>query len=222
MATPSVDSRSSTRVLSLGRVHRIRVQVGYRDRPDGAAYEQFLIDLPLPEDDGEPDAAFDDRPWLAALEPVVYVGTDAPMHYSIHQHRWHTTWGPDPGALEIGVTVTTGPRRAGRPAPTLEAVAQAFRAVAELADAPEPEGITRDAALVRGRRAVGEAYAVPVDTLSLVAEEHDVAHRAWRLGFRAPELDEYAVVVGFLDGRPGSVHVRHEPPREVLDSVGTE
>lgn len=219
MTTPGVAGKQSVPALSLGLVNRIRVQVGYRDRPDGTPYEQFLLDLPLTEDDGTPAAAYDDRPWLTALEPVVYAGSDAPMHYSIHAHRWHTTWGPNPGTLELGVTVTTGPRRK---AATRNAVVQAFRSLAELGGGLDADRITREAAIVRARRAVVDAYAVAPDALSLAAEEHDAAHEAWTLDFQARELDAYAVVVGFLDGFPGAIHVTHEPPREVLDSVGTE
>ena len=64
--------------------------------------------------------AFDEQQALAALEPVLYAGAGAPRHYSLHQHRWHTSWGLSPGALDIGLLVTTGTRttaaaRAGIP-----------------------------------------------------------------------------------------------------------
>ena len=88
---------------------RVRVQVGYRARPDGPAHQQFLLDLPVPETDAPATRTrFDESRVLAALEPVLYAGAEAPRHYSLHQHRWHTSWGPSPGALEIGLLVTTG------------------------------------------------------------------------------------------------------------------
>ena len=49
---------------------------------------------------------------------MLYDDDGAPRHYSVHQHRWHTSWGPSPGALEIGILVTTGPRAAADPEAT--------------------------------------------------------------------------------------------------------
>ena len=118
MANHAVDS--SRPLLTLGRVDLVRVQVGYRSSPDDPAYQQFLLDLTVPETDSAPGQdAFDERRALAALEPVLHAGSAAPRHYSLHQHRWHTSWGASPGALELGLLVTTGPR-------TTAAVSEAF------------------------------------------------------------------------------------------------
>jgi hypothetical protein len=222
MASPAVGDRSSESLLRLGPVSRVRVQVGYRDRPDGSPYEQFLLDLPLPEEDIPPGDSFDERPYLAALDPVVRAGHDVPRHYSLHVHRWHTTWGPNTGAFEIGVTVTAGRRAPGMARAAADAVLEAFRALLDLAGRPETPALTRDAAIVGARHGVAGAYGVDAETLSLTAEEHHAARQAWSLGLRTADLDRYSVLVGLVDGFAGSVHVRHERPPEVIDSVGTE
>ena len=90
MASDPVDS--PRRLLTLGRVDRVRVQVGFRAGPEDRPYQQFLLDLSVPEAEPGP-GAFDERQALAALEPVLYAGSEAPRHYSFHQHRWHSSWG---------------------------------------------------------------------------------------------------------------------------------
>ena len=149
MTNPAVDS--SRPLLTLGRVDLVRVQVGFRSSPDDRAYQQFLLDLAVPEaDSGRDQDAFDERLALAALEPVLHAGAEAPRHYSLHQHRWHTSWGASPGALEIALLVTTGTRTM---AAVLEAshdsVTRSFRDLMEVAGHPEPTSTSRDAAILR-------------------------------------------------------------------------
>jgi len=209
-------------LLTLGRVDRVRVQVGYRARPDGPAHEQFLLDLPVPEADGARDGEADyESQVLAALEPVLYDGTAAPRHYSLHQHRSHNSWGPSPGTLDIGLLVTTGTRTADSDE-SLDGVTRAFRDLLELADRSEPVPTTRDAAILRARTAAGTAYAVDPDTLSISAEEHHQAENSWSVRLHTSAGDEFDVVVGLVDGYAGSVRVRHEKRTEVFDSVGSE
>ena len=81
MSSGAVDGRSSRRVLTFGRVDFLRVQVGYRVGPEGPAYEHFLLDLPVPEPDRDGAPGLDEDRLLAALDPVVFVGADAPRHY---------------------------------------------------------------------------------------------------------------------------------------------
>ena len=96
-------------LLTFGRVDVVRVQVGYRASPEDLAHQQFLLDLSVLEAVNARDRdAFDERLALSALEPVLYAGGDAPRHYSLHQHRWHTSWDASPGVLEIGLLVSTG------------------------------------------------------------------------------------------------------------------
>jgi len=211
------ESRSGP-LLTLGRIDRVRVQVGYRARPDGAAYELFLLDVAVP--DGA--QALDQDRVLEALEPVVYAGTNTPRHYSVHQHRWHTSWGASPGALEIGLLVTTGRTPAdGRVAD--EPVAGAFRDLLALAGPPSvTEPTSREAAIAAAQRSVATAFAVDPETLSVSEEEHHHADNTWLVGLRATSGDVYDVLVGLVDGYARSVRVRHHLRTEVSDSVGSE
>lgn len=214
MASTATDRRAAEPLLSLGRIDRLRVQVGFRRRPTGTPYAQFLLDCPVPDDTG---TSLEEAQVLAALEAVLHAGDGAPPHYSVHQHRWHTSWGASPGAMEIGLMVTlptTGPA-------TADAVSDAFRELLALtgADATAPAG--RDLAITRARSSVATAYALDPEALSLSSEEHHVAEQSWRLGLHAAD-DEFEVVVGFVDGYAGSVRVRRRSSAEVVDSIGSE
>ena len=222
MTSHSVDS--PRRLLTLGRVDRVRVQVGFRARPDDRPYQQFLLDLSVPETDSARERdAFDERRALAALEPVLYAGAEAPRHYSLHQHRWHTSWGASPGVLDIGLLVTTGASTAATISQAShDSVTRAFRDLMEVAGQSQPTPTSRDAAILRARRAAATAYAVDPDALSLSVEEHHPAENSWTVGLRTTAGDEYEVVVGFLDGYAGSVRVRHGQRIEVSDSIGSE
>ena len=219
MTSDAVDERSSRPLLTLGRVLRLRVQVGYRAQPDGPAYEQFLLDLPVEE---AGDSTLDEARILAALEPVLYVGSAAPRHYSLHQHRWHTSWGVSPGVLELGLLVTTGTRTAAAAEAALDGVTAAFRDLLVLAGRPEPTPTSRDAAVQWARRSAATAFGLDPEALSLSAEEHHPAANSWTVGLRSGTGDEYDVQVGVADGYAGSVRVRHDVRVEVSDSVGTE
>ena len=215
MTSPSVDP--PRRLLTLGRVDRVRVQVGFRAGPEDRPYQQFLLDLSVPE------AAFDERQALAALEPVLYAGSEAPRHYSLHQHRWHTSWGLSPGALDIGLLVTTGTRTtAAISQASHDSVTRAFRDLMEVAGRPQPTPTSRAAAIVRARRGAAAAYGVDPDAMSLSAEEHYPAENSWTVRLRTTAGDVYEVVVGIVDGYAGSVRVRHEHRLEVSDSIGSE
>lgn len=222
MTSRSVDS--PRRLLTLGRVDRIQVQVGFRARPDDRPYQQFLLDLPVSEaDSARGGDAFDEQRVLAALEPVLYAGAEAPRHYSLHQHRWHTSWGASPGVLEIGLLVTTGARTTATISEAShDSVTGAFRDLMEVAGRPQPTPTARDAAILQARRAAAMAYAMDLDALSVNVEEHRPAENSWTVGLRATAVDQYEVVVGVVDGYAGSVRVRHEQQIEVSDSVGSE
>ena len=216
MASDPVDS--PRRLLTLGRVDRVRVQVGFRAGPEDRPYQQFLLDLSVPE------ATFDERRALAALEPVLYAGSETPRHYWLHQHRWHTSWGLSPGALDLGLLVTTGTRTTAAVAEASDtSVTRAFRDLMETAGQPPPPTPTsRDAAILRARRGAATAYGVDPDAMSLSAEEHHPAENSWTVGLRCTAGDAYEVVVGLVDGYSGSVRVRHDQRTEVSDSIGAE
>ena len=103
-----------------------------------------------------------------------------------------------------------------------DSVTRAFRDLMEVAGQSQPTPTSRDAAILRARRAAATAYAVDPDALSLSVEEHHPAENSWTVGLRTTAGDEYEVVVGFLDGYAGSVRVRHGQRIEVSDSIGSE
>ncbi len=193
--------------------------MGYRAGPEGPAHEQFLLDLPMPED--TPGPLLDEQQVLAALEPVLHVGGRAPRHYSLHQHRWHTSWGASPGALEIGLLVTAGSEPGASPGSD-DVVIPAFRDLLAAAGQPEQAPTSRDAAVLRARRSAETAYGLAAASLSLSAEQHDPVGKAWTVRLRTTSGDAYDVVVGLVDGYAGSVRVRHEGRMEVFDAVGSE
>lgn len=214
------ESRS---LLTLGRVDSVRVQIGFRANPDERVDRQYLLDLSVPElDGGRGEDVLDDQVILAALEPVLYAGAGARRHYSLHQHRWHTSWGVSPGALEIGLLVNTGPRTTAISEASYDGVARAFRDLMEVTGRPEWTPISRESAVQRARHAVATAYALEPDALSLRAEEHHAADNSWELTLRSTAGDEYDVVVGFVEGYTGSVSVRHAHRIEASDSIGPE
>ena len=218
----AVDEPPVRSVLTLGRVDVVRVQVGYRARPDGPAYQQFLLDVPVPRTEADDADAVDQERVLSALEPALYVGGGTARHYSVHQHRWHTSWGPSPGALEIGLLVTTGARTAATCAASLDGAVRAFRDLLDLAGRPLSTPVSRDAAILRARRAAATAYALDPDALSLSSEEHHPAQGSWSLRLRTTDGDEYDVLVGLVDGYAGSLRVRRDAWIQVYDSVGSE
>lgn len=209
--------------LTLGRVDRVQVQVGFCAGPDDRPYQQFLLDLSVPETDGPREKdAFDEAHALTALEPVLHAGAEAPWHYSLHQHRWHTSRDASPGVLDIELLVTTGTATTAISEASHDTVTRAFRDLIELAGRPEPTPTSRDAAILRARHAAATAYDVDPDAMSLSAEEHHPAENSWTVRLRTTAGDMYEVVVGFVDGYAGSVRVRHEQRIEVSDSIGSE
>ena len=222
MASDAVEERSARPLLSFGPVERLRVQVGYRTHPDGPAYEQFLLDLPLPEQENGEVEALDESAVLAALEPVLQVSGGAPRHYSLHQHRWHTSWGASPGTLELGLLVTTGTRTPTVTEASRDGATEAFSRLMDLVGRREPVPISREVAVRRALSSTATAYAVEPTALSLSAEEHHASANAWTVHLRTTAGDEFQVVVGLVDGYAGSVRVRHAVRVEVSDSLGAE
>lgn len=209
-------------MLRLGRVDRVRIQVSYREAPESPAHDAFLLDLPVADADDPRAEPFDPQLYLDALEPVLYLGSDVPRHYSLHQHRWHTSWAPASGAVDLGLTVTTGEATRATNGATYDAVLGAFRGLLELAGAPQKGRLSRDGALLKARRGAASAYGLDSDDLSLVSSEFQAESATWRCGFRDRVFQRYAVTVGFVDGHPASVRAQREGRDEVRDSVGPE
>lgn len=198
-------------------VHQLRVRVGYRRGPDGDAFQQYLLDLPV---EGEDDHPFEDARVLATLGPVLHAGADAPRHYVLHQQRWHTSWGASPDRVEISLLVSTAASDVVKARD--DAVLHAFRDLMELTGRPESEPLSRDDALRRARHSAATAYEVDPDSLWLGAEEHHPSDDSWTVGLRTDEGEQYDVRLGFVDGYAGSARVAHARPIEVSDSLGSE
>ncbi|MFD7077997.1 hypothetical protein ACFV9G_27560 [Nocardioides sp. NPDC059952] len=221
MTSRAVDDSCS--LLTLGRVDSVRVQVGYRASPDKRVDRHYLLDLSVPEPDGGGEGdVLDERRILAALEPVLYAGADARRHYSLHQHRWHTSWGASPGALEIGLLVSIGPRTTAVSEASYDGVTRAFLDVMAVVGQQERTPASRESAVQRARDAAATAYTVDPDALSLRAEEHHPADSSWTFTLRSTAGDEYDVVIGFIEGYAGSVSVRNAHRIEASDSIGPE
>lgn len=222
MVSDAVEERSWGPLLTFGPVDVVRVQVGFGGGPEGRACQQFLFDCPIPEAYSNRVPVIGEQRVLAALEPVLYVGADAPRPYSLHQHRWHTSGSASPGALEIELLVTTGTWTAAAARASRDVVTRAFRELLEAAGPPEPTLTSRDAAIVRARRGVAAAFGVDPKALTLSAEQHNPVENSWALLLTTTAGDEYDVLVGLVDGYAGSVEVRHERLTEVFDAVGSE
>lgn len=203
---------------TLGSVRQLRAQVGYRSRPDGAAYQQYLLDLPVDEN----ASPLEEAEVLAALAPALYAGADAPRHYSLHQHRSHTTWGLAPSALEIGLLVTTEAANPDLTRATDEAVIHAFRDLMVLIGGQGTDPLSREAALSRARRHAATAFKVDPESLWLSTEEHRPREGSWNIVLRTNHGEQYDVCVGFVDGYVDSARVGHARLIEVSDSLGSE
>lgn len=209
-------------LLTLGRIDLLRIQVGYRAWPDGPAHQQFLLDLAVPE--AHPSGrsgALDELQVLTLLEPVLHGDDVAGRHYSLHSHRWHTSWGLSPCTLEIGLLVTAGSPASASSGGWRAAVARAFESLLEQAGRAAHEETSRDAAILRARHGAATAFGLDAGTLSLSAEEHHPETNSWSLGLRTTSGHEYDALVGLVDGYERSVWLRHRRRVEVFDSVGS-
>jgi len=209
----------SPQLLTFGAVRQLRVQVGYRRRPDVPAYLHYLLDLPVRDEDQH---AFEEARVLATLEPVLYAGADTPRPHSLHQHRWHTSWGTSPNELEIDLLVTVGTTTSAVVKAADDAVIRAFRDLMELTGRPESEPLSRDGALLRARHSAATAFEVAPESLWLGTEEHHPGEGSWTVGLRTNDGEQYDVLIGFVDGYAGSARVGHARPIEVSDSLGSE
>lgn len=223
MASPAVDGRPQRSVLTFGRVDRARITVRYQVGPEGPAYQQFLLDLPLPEADasGAQVTGYETR-ILAALEPLLSAGRVEPWEYALHQHCWHTSHGEAAGALGLELMLITGGMEAATFEEAKEAVRGSFGEVLADLGVPGAGPTSRDDAVRIARDAVAEAYDTDVDALALTTEEHQPDADAWTVGLRTIGADEYDVVVGLVAGYAGSLGLRHVDRSEVSDSVGSE
>ncbi|RHW24685.1 hypothetical protein D0Z08_23465 [Nocardioides immobilis] len=211
-------ARDDSRLLTIGGVDLLRVQVGYRRRPGESAYQQSLLDLPVHDED---EHAFEDDRVLSILEPVLDAGADAPRDYALHQHRRHSSWGISPSELQIGLEIITGAMTSEVLTAADDAVTRAFRDLVVLTGRPESEPLSRDDALLRARHSAAAAFEVDSDSLWPATEEHHPGDGSWTVGLRTNDGQQYDVRIGFVDGYAGSARVVHARPVEVSDSIGS-
>jgi hypothetical protein len=210
-------------LTDLALVGDLHVVVAFQG--SAGADEVFLLDLHL----DEPAPALDDSAYLASLSPVVSLmgPTEGCVVRIGREHRLGT---PTVSALDISVSL---PRPNGQadetdPAASLEerravelAVAAAFRDLIASAPAARAGDLGHDEALATARTRVAELVpAGSTERMSVVAEEH--VEQQWAVRLVDSSSAGYEVHIGFVDGHPGTTHLRRLDTGEVVDSVGSE
>lgn len=183
----------------------------------------YRLDLHL----DRPGRALDESAYLAALAPVVAL-VDSTEGCVVRIGREHHLGERRRSAVDLSVSLPTPVLRADETDPgerteqqdqIAAAVAAAFRTL--IADNPTPQSgeLGRDAAVSTARRRVGEVLPeADAPTLSVAAEEH--VDGQWSIRLASPECGGFEVNVGFVDGHPGTTHLRRLGTGEVVDSVG--
>lgn len=198
------------------------------DGPDGPR-EAFILDLHLAERAPAPA----DATYLAALSPVVALmgpSTDPATACVVRMGREHRLGDPTVSVVTASVSLPAPAHepdeldpaeRSEQHAALERAVAAAFREV--IASTPPATRVllTRDEALATAR-ARATAFRPPGRgaALALVAEQHHDEEWSLRLGDRSG--GGFEVRLGFVDGHPGSTHLRPLHADEVVDSVGAD
>lgn len=203
--------------LDLDRVDDVRVKLAYSEVPDGPPHEVFLLDAHL-EDPG----AFDAHSYFEDLEPVLQVLGQAPDPCVVRLVRTHRSGSARTGEVEISIGLTTSTTRPVDHAST-EAVTAAFRRILQRVTPAGGSSPGHDEAMAEARLRVQEAYpGASADSLAVTDEEHLAHAHMWSVGMTRGTTMRYHVVLGFVDGMPGTAHVRRMPTGEVVDSVGSD
>lgn len=202
--------------LDLDRVDRLSVRVSYCGVLEGPPHDVFLLDV-RPGGAGD---AFDETPYLDALEPVLHTHGDTADPCTVHVTRTHRSWTTEAGEAEISIALATG-RASTVDRSATESVVSAFRKVLELAAPGPSDPLDHHDALAEARLRVERAYAeVHADLLTVTDEEHVAGARTWSVGLSFPRA-RFQVLLGCVDGDPRSTHIRRLRGGEVVDSVGT-
>lgn len=183
----------------------------------------YLLDLHL---DKRVRALSEDA-YLAALSPVVAL-VDSTEGCLVRIGREHRLGDRPMSAVDVSVSLPTPSVRADETDPgerseqqeaIAAAVASAFRTLIAQCPAPRPGDLAHDAALALARRRVAEvAPESGALGLSVAAEEH--VDGQWSVRLVGPASGGFEVNVGFVDGHPGTTHLRRLPSGEIVDSVG--
>ncbi|AXG13933.1 hypothetical protein [Intrasporangium calvum] len=205
----------------LSMVDDVHVVVAFEGRQ--GPEDVYLLDLHL----DRPGRARDESAYLAALSPVVAL-VDSREGCVVRIGREHHLGNRRRSAVDLSVSLPTPMLRADETDPgerteqqeAIEAaVAAAFRTFIADNPAPWPGELGRDAAVSTARRRVAEVLAEPgAPTLSVAAEEH--VEGQWSIRLASPASGGFEVNVGFVDGHPGTSHLRRLGTGEVVDSVG--
>lgn len=189
---------------------------------DGPA-EVFLLDLHL----DSPGRALDEGTYLSALSPVVAL-MDSTEGCVVHIGREHRLGARPVSAVDVLVSLpmptlradeTDPDERTGQQEAVEEAVAAAFRCL--IAESPPADVVVlgHDDAMTTARLRVAEAApGTDPESLSVSAEEH--VGGQWVVRLAGSGTGSFEVRLGFVDGHPGTTHLRRIRAAEVVDSVG--
>lgn len=203
--------------LDLGQVGALRVSVTFGAVLEEPAHDVFLLDAgPLPS-----TGQFDEGPYLDLLAPLLPPRPSKRERWVVSVNRTHRSGTPGPGVAEIAIAVASR-RTPGAGPETVESVRSAFRQILARAGAPGAATLDHPEALSEARRQVQRAFPeAPADRLAVTDEEHHAAQGMWSVGLALAMQARFEVLVGFVDGDPGTVRIRRTGS-EIVDSVGTD
>lgn len=194
---------------ALATIDGVRVRVTSNDL-EGPA-DLFLLEL----DFDRPSELLDDAVYLSAFGDVVVSAADQCVVHIGREHRF----GPEAGSTSE-VVVTLAPQPDVEQAGLVHSVTAAFRHIIDAAGAGAPVPLGHDDALRTAMtRVVDLLPEADAAGLSLSTEEH--LDDEWVVRLVEPNLSGFEVRIGFVDGHPGSTHIRRAHAEEVADSVGT-
>ncbi len=208
-------------LTDLSLVDDVHVAVAFGG--EGGPDEVFVLDLHL----AAPAESADDATYLTALSPVVAL-TDPGQECIVRIGREHRLGDRRTSAVAVSLSLprpithadeTDAAQHSHEQEALESAVAAAFRAVmTETADAPT-HVLGHDEAMATARRRLGDIFPDALGrALSVSAEQH--VGSEWEVRLVAPSGPGFEVRIGFVDGHPGTTHVRLLPTGEVVDSVG--
>ncbi|MDC5699219.1 hypothetical protein OO014_18370 [Intrasporangium calvum] len=205
----------------LSLVDDVHVRITFEGRE--GLDDVFLLDLHL----DRRGPALDESAYLAALSPVVAL-VDSTEGCVVRLGREHRLGERPVSAVDVWVSLPTPEVRADDTDPgerseqreEIEAaVASAFRTLIAEHPAQPAREPAHDEALATARRRVAEVAPEAAATrLTVAAEEH--VDGQWSVRLVSPVAGGFEVVVGFVDGHPGTTRLRRLRVDEVVDSVG--
>lgn len=205
-----------------GHVERVRVRLACSRGLEEPAHDVFLLETGT----GDGATRFDEGPYLADLAPLLSPAGPPANRWEVHVGRTHRSWVSGAGEAEITILLATG--RSSHLAPgAAELVRAAFRRVLARSPAGDvPVRVLdqgREEVIAAARHSVAKADpAVATDQLVLTEEDHIPAEGMWSVGLMQPGVAWFEVLLGFVDGVPGTAHIRRTTAIEVVDSVGTD